>query len=139
MIMVRSFPEEIKHRTKLRKKYFEDPSYRKWSDVVDNCVLDTSYGGFRDDLLFDFFITNQVRQASGILTLRRYLDNGHKLPINWNNFYAYFDEQVNDPENPLAREISGRRFPNTLRTRASSVKELLDEYRDKLIADYDIV
>ena len=47
-IMVRSFQEEIEHRNKLRKKYFEDPSYRKWSDVVDNGLTGESYGRWRE-------------------------------------------------------------------------------------------
>ena len=137
--MVRSFQEEIKHRNKLRKKYFEDPSYRKWSDVVDNGLTGDSYGRWRDDRLFDYLITNQAKTRSSVRTLRGYLDNGHKLPINWNNFYAYFDEQLNDPENALLDEIVDNSLPNTLYTRGASIKELLDQYRDKLIADYDIV
>lgn len=32
--MVRTIDEEIKLRKQQRETYFEDPSYRKWSDVI---------------------------------------------------------------------------------------------------------
>jgi len=32
--MVRDFDDELVHRQALRKKYLENPSYRRWSDVV---------------------------------------------------------------------------------------------------------
>lgn len=137
--MVRSFQEEIEHRDKLRKKYFEDPSYRKWSDVVDNGLTGESYGRWRDDRLFDYLITGQVKTRSSSKTLRGYLDSGHTLPINWNNFYAYFDEQLNDPENALLEEIVDNILPMTWFAEGGTVKELLDEYRDKLIGGYDII
>ena len=137
--MTRSFQEEIKHRDKLRKKYFEDPPYRKWSDVVDNGLTGESYGRWRDDRLFDYLITGQVKTRSSSKTLRGYLDVGHTLPINWNNFYAYFDEQLNDPENALLEEIVDNILPMTWFTEGGTVKELLDEYRDKLIGGYDII
>lgn len=32
--MVRYHEDEINHRRKLRKKYLEDPNFRRWSDIA---------------------------------------------------------------------------------------------------------
>lgn len=137
--MVRSFQEEIEHRNKLRKKYFEDPSYRKWSDVVDNGLTGESYGRWRDDRLFDYLITGQVKTRSSSKTLRGYLDVGHTLPINWNNFYAYFDEQLNDPENRYLSSILDNDIRGDEFEWSTSVVKLLNRYREQLCSSYDII
>ena len=31
---MRDYDDELRHRRALRRKYFEDPNYRKWSDIV---------------------------------------------------------------------------------------------------------
>ena len=92
--MVRDFDDELRHRRTLRQKYFEDPRYRKWSDVVPGGLDGRQYMLWRDDRLFDYLITNQVSSQSNLPKLKTCLKDGKKLPINWSNFYAYFDEQL---------------------------------------------
>lgn len=89
--MVRSHEDEIKHRYELRKKYLEDPSYRRWSDIVLGGLSSNYYSSWREDILFSYFITNQSVGRPKVSQLIEYLDKGHELPINWVNFYTYFD------------------------------------------------
>ena len=58
--MVRNLDEELAHREKIRKQFFEDSNYRKWSDITD--INDSEYGGWRDDCLFTCYLLN-VRSA----------------------------------------------------------------------------
>ena len=137
--MVRSQEDEITHRRKLRMKYFEDPSYRQWSDIVLGGLDSDYYSSWRDDILFAYFITNQSVGRPTASRLIEYLDKGHELPINWINFYAYFDEQLDDPENRylssiLDKDIRGDEFePST------SVVTLLNRYREQLVTTYDMI
>ena len=48
--MVRNLNKEIEYRDSLRKQFFEDPNYRKWSDLTD--INDSEYGGWREDCFF---------------------------------------------------------------------------------------
>lgn len=137
--MVRSERDELNHRHKLRKEYLEDPSYRRWSDIVPGGISGHSYYSWRDDVLFMYFISGQTNRHPHVSDMVGYLDHGRDLPINWENFYAYFDEQLNDPENALLEEIVDNILPMTWFTEGGTVKELLDEYRDKLIGGYDII
>lgn len=74
--------------------------------------------------------------------LESYLNRGSELPINWDNFYAYFDEQLADPEN---RYLSRMTTINTgivssgIFTSEISLEDLLNKYRDRLTGNYDIV
>lgn len=136
--MVRTIDEELRHRWTLRQKYFEDPKYLRWSDVVPGGIDGQKYMTWRDDRLFDYLITNQVAIQSNLSKLKTYLREGHKLPINWSNFYAYFDERLNDPDNRFIKDLteielydfSGQRF---------TVQTLLDHYREHLYHTYDII
>ena len=58
--MVRDFDDELVHRQALRKKYLENPNYRRWSDVVPGGIGGRQYMTWRDDRLFDYLITNQI-------------------------------------------------------------------------------
>ena len=136
--MVRDFDDELRHRRTLRQKYFEDPRYRKWSDVVPGGLDGRQYMLWRDDRLFDYLITNQVSSQSNLPKLKTHLKGGHKLPINWSNFYAYFDEQLNGPNNRFVDELTGINFYDPSGYRFT-VKKLLDHYRDHLINTYDII
>lgn len=85
--MVRSHADEIKHRYKLRKKYLEEPSYLRWSDIAPDNVdiaghLVNPFSEWRDDVLFRYLITNQSvgRQTSSEVIAC--LNKGHELPIN---------------------------------------------------------
>ena len=137
--MVRSTNEELRHRLALRKKYLEDPNYRRWSDVASEGLDGFPYKDWRDDVLFDYFITNQTKHHSHSLDLVYHLEDGKELPINWSNFYAYFDDRLNDPRNRYLPSITGNYFSGSGDERETSVQELLNRYRDRLITDYDII
>ena len=109
--MVRSHREEVDHRKILRQKYFEDPNYRRLSDIIPGGLDGYQYGGWRD-------------------------------PINWDNLYSYFDEQLADTEN---RYLSGITTINTsifashMFTSEISLEDLLNQYRGHFTSNYDIV
>lgn len=130
------------HRKILRQKYFEDPSYRRLSDLVPDGLDGNKYGGWRDDVIFALLVTGKTKSGRKLSELKAYLDKGSELPINWENLYAYFDEQLEDPEN---RYLSGITTVNTtifashMFTSEISLEDLLNQYRDYLTGDYDIV
>lgn len=140
--MVRTHREEMDHRKILRQKYFEDPSYRRLSDLVPDGLYGNKYGGWRDDVIFALLVTGKTKSGRKLSELKAYLDKGSELPINWENLYAYFDEQLEDPEN---RYLSGITTVNTtifashMFTSEISLEDLLNQYRDYLTGDYDIV
>ncbi len=136
--MVRTFDEEIQHRLELRKKYFEDPRYRRWSDVAPGEIGGRKYALLRDDRLFDYFITNQTYSHSSLFKLKMYLRDGYKLPINWSNFYAYFDARLNDPDNRFIDDLKIA-YIRDESGRCATVEELLNMYRDELYHGYDII
>ena len=139
--MVRSYEEELQHRRDLRKKYFEGPNYRKWSDIVPGGIDGPEYAAWRDDRLFDYLVTGQVTTPSNRLKLQVHLRDGHDLPINWSNFYAYFDEQLNDPENRCIEELTKLDFYDPIHNAHGrfTVQTLLNQYRDHLTNPYDII
>lgn len=142
--MVRSHEGEIAHRYELRKKYLEDPHYRRWSDIAPDGggLLDGFVNPFvdwRDDIMFYYLITNKSSSRPRASKVVEFLDKGHELPINWANFYAYFDERLNDRQN---RYLSYLKEPvimgDALEPRAS-IEELLNRYRDRLLSTYDMI
>lgn len=137
--MVRSTEAEFRRRRRLREKYFEDPNYRRWSDIVPGGLSSRHYVSWRDDCLFDYYITNQRATHSNTMKLKIHLRDGHKLPINWANFYAYFDEVLNDPESRFVSELTDLEIHNIDDTYHVSVKHLLDKYRDYLTNSYDMI
>lgn len=140
--MVRTHREEMDHRKILRQKYFEDPNYRRLSDLVPDGLDGNKYGGWRDDVIFALLVTGKSKSGRKLSELKAYLNKGSELPINWENLYAYFDEQLADPEN---RYLSGITTVNTtifashMFTSEISLEDLLNQYRDYLTGDYDIV
>lgn len=140
--MVRTHREEMDHRKILRQKYFEDPNYRRLSDLVPDGLDGNKYGGWRDDVIFALLVTGKTKSGRKLSELKAYLDKGSELPINWENLYAYFDEQLEDHEN---RYLSGITTVNTtifashMFTSEISLEDLLNQYRDYLTGDYDIV
>lgn len=140
--LVRLPMDELHHRRALRQKYFEDPSYCRWSDILPGGMDDFRYMSWSDHHLFDYLLTNQVVVQSSLTTLDTCLKLGHKLPINWSNFYAYFDEQLNDPKNRYLEELTKLLIHDSHGDydHHSSVKGLLDKYRDERLAPtYDII
>lgn len=136
---VRSSDDELRHRLMLRKKYLEDPDYRRWSDLAPGGIDGLAYKDYRDDVLFDYFITNQVTHHSHALDLVYHLEDGLKLPINWSNFYAYFDERLNDQQNRYLKSITDNYIRGNGREPETSIKELLNRYRGTLVKDYDMI
>lgn len=137
--MVRSERDEITHRTTLRRAYLEDPNYRRWSDIVPGGISGQNYRNWRDDVLFMYLISGQSQRHQNVSDMVGYLDSGHELPINWNNFYAYFDERLNDPENRYRASIINNDIHGSISISSTSVRKLLDMYRDKLHNDFDII
>ena len=136
--------EEIKHRYELRKKYLEDPSYRKWSDIapdsgIVNAYSINAFSDWRDDVLFCYLVTNQSRGRPTASQVVTYLNKGHELPINWANLYTYFDEQLNDPHNRYASYLKDPEIIGDDDESSTSVKKLLDQYRDSLLDTYDMI
>lgn len=140
--MVRTHREEMNHRKILRQKYFEDPNYRRLSDLIPGGLDGNKYGGWRDDAIFALLVAGKPKSGHILGELKTYLDKGSELPINWDNLYAYFDEQLADPEN---RYLSGITTINTsifashMFTSEISLEELLNQYRGHLTGTYDIV
>ena len=140
--MVRTHSEEMNHRKILRQKYFEDPNYRRLSDLIPGGLDGNKYGGWRDDAIFSLLVAGKPKSGHILSELKTSLDKGSELPINWDNLYAYFDEQLADPEN---RYLSGITTVNTsifashMFTSEISLEELLNQYRGCLTDNYDIV
>ena len=54
------------------------------------------------------------------------------------NFYAYFDEQLNDPENRHVDELTRMSFYDPS-GRKFTAEMLLNKYRDELCIPYDMI
>lgn len=137
--MMRSIDDELNHRLALRKEYLEDPNYRRWSDVVPGGISGMHYRDWRDDVLFVYFISNQVKYRPNVSDLIGHLDKGSELPINWNAFYTYFDERLNDPENRFLSSIVNPDIGGSGSIPPTSVRELLELYRDELFNGFDMI
>lgn len=137
--MVRYHEDEINHRRKLRKKYLEDPNFRRWSDIAPDSDEIDAFDEWRDDFLFCCFVTNNTDIGFTVSDLVEHLNRGDELPINWMNFYAYFDERLNDPENRYLSTLVEPVIYNGVSEPRMSIKELLNQYRDKLLSTYDII
>lgn len=112
------------------------------SDIIPDGLDSYKYAAWRDDVIFALLVTSKTKSGRKLSELKAYLDKGSELPINWENLYAYFDEQLEDPEN---RYLSGITTVNTtifashMFTSEISLEDLLNQYRDYLTGDYDIV
>lgn len=137
--MVRTINEESIVCGIMREKYFENPRYRKWSDIIP--PSDNSYG---DRLEYNFFIDyvmgddNSRMDAKKIYEL---LDDGHSLPIDWQALYAYFDERFADEDNYAVDELTQPFLSsNNLESIRWSLMDILNHYREFLLNQpYDIV
>lgn len=134
---MRDYDDELQHRRALRQKYFEDPNYRRWSDIVPGGIGGREYAFWRDDRLFDYLITGQT-ERSNLATIQAHLQDSHNLPINWSNFYDYFDERLNDPENELTDELISMSLGSYTEEHVT-VKNLLNQYRDEFFGAYDMI
>ena len=69
-------------------------------------------------------------------------NKGHELPINWHNFYAYFDKRANDEECGYRESILNPDYTSLDDDgwKHLSIMDILNRYRDILLKpDYDIV
>lgn len=137
--MVRTANEEDIVCKVLREKYFENPYYRKWSDIVPH--QSGSYGGrIEYNFLIDY-ITGEDGSGMNLIKFYDLLDNGHHLPINWSALYAYFDERLSDSDNYAISELTQPIFPsNTLEPIRWSLMDILNHYQEPLLShEYDMV
>lgn len=89
-----------------------------------------------------WFITNYLSGDCDIRVslsrLRESLTNVKQLPINWRAVYNYFDERYNDDNNRLWDEFYHGLW-DIDNVDAKSLVSILNEFRDKLVDDYDMV
>lgn len=141
--MVRNAKQQLEYREKLRKRLFEDPNYQKWSDLVP--IESPEYEGWRDDCLFECYLRNTRFNVYDLNLIEEIFQKGDDASVNWQNFYAYFDEQFNDENNRYKREISYFKFyPGGIGasddTKGLTVMQILNKYRDQLLHNnYDII
>ena len=133
---------ESDYRRVMREHYFEDPNYRKWSDIKESREYNY-YGSYRERAFIRCYLSGTYGSGyesgqAGLSKIRHIMSNGASHPINWGAFYAYFDERLNDPENPYVGEMDEKMFP--LIKDSPTVIELLNQYRETLLPPpYDIV
>ncbi len=129
--------QESSYRAKQREHYFEDPRYRKWSDITSRG--DSGYGNYRERAFLRLYLDcNSISDKLSIEKMHEKLANGRSYHINWDAFYAYFDERMNDLENPYVSEMTEELIP--FMDDKISVIDLINQYRDELLSpDYDIV
>ena len=136
--MVRTHIDELNHRRILRQKYFEDPNHRRLSDITPGGLDSRKYAAWRDDAMFAAFVIGEHKFSYSLSELESYLDKGYELPINWDNLYAYFDEQLADPENPYLSNITTvntNTYEPNIFTSEISLKDLLNQYKDSLTSE----
>lgn len=133
---MRTLEQELELRKRQRESYFENPQYRKWSDIssVYNIYADCSEMGF-----IAYYLLGDCDTIITLSAVRAQLENGKQLPINWDAIYDYCDERYNDDDNYLLEEFyHGLRDWDTMNSQ--SLIALLSEYREKLLHyPYDMV
>lgn len=131
---MRTIEEEIDLRTKQRKRYFENPRYRKLSDYLN--INDSEYGELSDCYLFYRYVAGCRFTELTKDNVERAMNPDTNQTIDFEAVYAYFDERCNDENNAAKPEI---RFLPILSI-DYTVQEILDEYRDVVLKPpYDIV
>ena len=129
---------ESNYRAKRRKHYFEDPEYKKWSYLER--LGGFNYGHYRERAFLKYYLCEKKfgNDRQLLSNLHEVLANGKSHPTNWVAFYAYFDERLNDHENPYSHEMTEKMFP--FMRDSLTVIELLNQYRETLLPpDYDMV
>ena len=129
--------DESNYRAGQRARYFENPKYRKWSDIIDK--TNRSYGDYRERAFLRFYLDcDTISDNWSLSKMHETLASGMDQPIDWEAFYAYFDERMSDPDNPYIHEMEEELFAFT--NDKISVIDLINQYRDKLLSpNYDIV
>lgn len=142
--MIRTYDEEMIYRTEQRRRYFENPKYRKWSDVVTKCLDEASdgndYAEIRDDVFFSYYLADGPLDEYDSTIVLELLDVGRTLPIDWFAFYSYFEERMNDPHNRYFGDFTTGCYGTGTSLNSKWVPRLLDNYRQKLLpASYDMI
>ena len=133
---MKTIDEEIKLRKQQRETYFEDPNYRKWSDVV---YTPSIYGSWSEKGFLAAYLLGDCDSYIDLSRMRELLTNGKQLPINWKSVYDYFDERYHDDKNRLWEEwFHGLHNPGDV-VNGQSIRTLLNEFRSELIGDYDMI
>lgn len=130
---MRSFDDEMELRRKQRERYFENPNFVMWSDIV-KYYNDLPYEMISDEMFFDRYL-RYCNDGEDTFNLQDLLNKGINLPIDWEAFYAYFEERNNDPENGYKHQLRTFRVSGQ-----KTVMDLLNEYRNQLLGNgYDFV
>lgn len=134
---MRTDETESSYRAKRRGHYFEEPSYRKWPDFTGPDRF--GYGNYRERAFLKYYLCGECHDDEKLLSnLHDVLKNGKSHSINWEAFYAYFDERLNDPENKFREEMNEEIFPRL--NNSPTVIKLLNQYRYTLLSpNYNIV
>lgn len=137
--MVRTIYEESIVCGIMREKYFENPHYRKWSDIMP--PSDNSYGDRTEHNFFIDYVMGYDNSGMDAQKIYGLLDNGHNLPIDWRALYAYFDERFADEDNYAVDELTQPILSsNTPEPTRWSLMDILNHYREFLLNEpYDII
>lgn len=137
---MRSFDDEMELRGQQRQRHFEDPSYRKWSDIEQGSPF-SSYEATPDHDFFIYYLFGSCRNTSSLPNdIRNQMDKGKELPINWDALYAYFDGRLDDPENDYKHQFTYQGYYTPGCNDEVSLIEILEEYRGILLQpEYDII
>lgn len=131
---MRTIDDEIDLRIKQRKRYFENPNYRKLSDYLD--INDSEYGELSDCYLFYRYVAGCRFTDLTNDNVERAMNPDTNQMIDFEAVYAYFDERRNDKNNAAKPEILFTPLPFV----GTTIQEILDEYRDAVLKpSYDIV
>lgn len=131
---MRTIEEEVALRTEQRKRYFENPNYRKLSDYLD--INNREYGELSDCYLFYRYVAGCRFTELTNDNVKYAMNPDTNQMIDFEAVYAYFDERVNDENNAAQSEIRLTPLPFV----DATVHDLLDKYRDVVLQpSYDIV
>ena len=137
--MVRTISEEGIVCRNMRKKYFENPKYRKWSDITP--LQANGYGNRLEYAFFVAYIMGKDDASMDADKLYTLLDDGHNLPIDWSALYIYFDERFADNGNCALDELTQPVLSSkTHGPTRWSIMDILNHYREFLLSNsYDMI
>lgn len=132
---MRTLEQELRLRRQQREKYFEDPQYRKWSDITQRPA---SYAEYSELGFIASYLVGDCDVYVNLSRFRELLENGKQLPINWKSVYNYYYERYDDDNNRLWEEFY-HGLCDASDVHGQSLASLLSEFQDKLIDDYDMI
>lgn len=131
---MRTIEEEVALRTEQRKRYFENPNYKKLSDYLD--INNDEYGELSDCYLFYRYVAGCRFTELAKDNVERAMNPDTNQTIDFESVYAYFDERLGDKNNAAKQEIDFIPLPFV----DATVQGILDKYRDVVLKPpYDIV